>query len=485
MAMGRPSAPDDTMHERRRRGAAVAAFGMAVWLMTVPPVLAADEVPPNIVILYADDLGYGDLGCQGHPAICTPRLDRMAAEGMRFSDCYSAGEVCTPSRAALLTGRYPVRSGMCHDVRRVLHRDSRGHLPAAEITLAEALRDRGYASACIGKWHLGNFALEPAGHPHRHGFDYFFGLPHSNDMDATPAAPRDAVGRLEQDPRWWNLALWRQDAEIERPTDQAALTRRTIDEAISFVAAHERDPFLLYVPFTFPHVPLFASAEFRGRSRHGIYGDVVEELDAGVGRLLDAIADRGLDGRTFVVFSSDNGPWLTMGPQGGSAGPLRDGKGSTWEGGMRVPMIARWPGRIPAGSLHRGVVSTMDLFTTGLALAGVRPPQGVAIDGIDLRPALLENQAVDREAFFFYRGTRLFAVRSGRWKAHLVTQPAYGEPRATPHAPPLLYDLEADVGEAHDVAAQHPDVVARLMALVRAQEAACPPALSQLGNVRR
>ncbi len=473
------------MHERRR-GAAPWAGVMLVWLVGAPPsAAAAEEVPPNIVILYADDLGYGDLGCQGHPAIRTPRLDRMAAEGMRFSDCYSAGEVCTPSRAALLTGRYPVRSGMCHDVRRVLHRDSRGHLPAAEVTLAEALRERGYASACIGKWHLGNFALEPAGHPHRHGFDYFFGLPHSNDMDSTPAAPHDAVGRLEQDPRWWNLSLWRQDAEVERPTDQAALTRRTIDEAIGFVAAHEHAPFLLYVPFTFPHVPLFASAEFRGRSRHGIYGDVVEELDAGVGRLLDAIADRGLDGRTLVVFSSDNGPWLMMGRQGGSAGALRDGKGSTWEGGMRVPLIARWPGRVPAGSVHRGVVSTMDLFPTALALAGVRPPRGVAIDGVDLAPALFANRPVDREAFFFYRGTRLFAVRSGRWKAHLVTQPAYNEPRATPHEPPLLFDLETDCGEALDVAAAHPDVVARLRALARAQEAACPPAPSQLGNVRR
>lgn len=473
------------MRQRRRSGGMVAACAVALRLAAAASPGAAAEAPPNVVILLADDLGYGDLGCQGHPTIRTPRLDRMAAEGMRFSDCYSAGEVCTPSRAALLTGRYPVRSGMCHDVRRVLHRDSRGHLPAAEVTLAEALRDRGYASACIGKWHLGNFAVEPAGHPSRHGFDHFFGLPHSNDMDATPAAPPDAVGRLEQDPRWWNLALWRQDAEIERPTDQAALTRRTIDEAIGFVATHEHEPFFLYVPFTFPHVPLFASAGFRGRSRHGIYGDVVEELDAGVGRLLDKIAERGLDRRTLVVFSSDNGPWLTMGRQGGSAGPLRDGKGSTWEGGMRVPMIARWPGRIPAGSLHPGVVSTMDLFPTCLALAGVLPPPGVVIDGVDLSPALLWNRPVDREAFFLYRGTRLFAVRSGRWKAHLVTQPAYHEPRATVHSPPLLFDLEADVGETHDVAADHPQVAARLVALARAQEKSCPPAASQLGGPRR
>lgn len=473
------------MRERIRRGAAAAGCCLLAWLGARAQAGAADAVAPNVVILYADDLGYGDLGCQGHPSIRTPRLDRLAGQGMRFSDCYSAAEVCTPSRAALLTGRYPVRSGMCHDVRRVLHRDSRGHLPAAEITLAEALRERGYATACVGKWHLGNFTIEPAGHPHRHGFDFFFGLPHSNDMDATPQAPWNAVERRDQDSRWWNLSLWRQGAEIERPADQATLTRRTIDEAISFVAAHEHEPFFLYVPFTFPHVPLFASAEFRGRSRHGIYGDVVEELDAGVGRLLDALAERGLDDRTLVVFSSDNGPWLTMGPQGGSAGPLRDGKGSTWEGGMRVPLIARLPGRIPAGSVHRGVVSTMDLFPTCLALAGAAPPAGVTIDGVDLAPALFADRAVERQAFFYYRGTRLFAVRSGRWKAHLFTQPAYGEPRATPHAPPLLFDLEADVGEEHDVAADHPEVVARLLGLARAQEAACPPAASQLGAARR
>ena len=457
----------------------LAAVLAAVASMAVPAARAA-EPPPNIVILFADDLGYGDLGCYGHPTIRTPHLDRMAAEGMRFTEFYSAAEVCTPSRAALLTGRYPVRSGMCHDRFRVLRRQSLGHLPAAEITLAELLRDRGYATACIGKWHLGNFANEPAGHPLRHGFDVFFGLPHSNDMDATPAAPKGAAGRADQDPAWWNAPFYRGTELIERSADQTALTRRTIDEAVAFIEGHVDRPFFLYVPFSFPHVPLFASAEFRGRSPRGLYGDVVEELDAGVGRILDQLRERDLAGRTLVVFTSDNGPWLIMNEQGGSAGLLREGKGSTWEGGMRVPAIAWWPGHVPAGSVHRGVATALDLFPTVARLAGGSVPADRPIDGVDLSTTLATNEAAAREAFFYYRGATLFAARHGRFKAHFLTQGAYGDPQPKRHAPPLLFDLESDPAERFDVAAAHPAEVAALVAAARAHAASFTPAPSQL-----
>ncbi len=341
---------------------------LVLFLAGATALQAADrpDAKPNIVIILADDLGWGDLGCYGHPSIRTPNLDRMAAEGMRFTDFYSAGEVCTPSRAALLTGRYPIRSGMCHDRYRVLRRDSAGGLPATEITIAQAVKTRGYATACIGKWHLGNYANVAAHHPRRHGFDFYFGLPHSNDMNPTPAAPQGATSRLDQDPEWWAAPLYRNEDLIERPADQTTLTRRYTEQAVKFIHEHKGGPFFLYLAHTFPHVPLFASGKFQGQSRRGLYGDVVEEIDWSVGQVLDALRREGLDRNTLVFFTSDNGPWLTQGEAGGSAGPLRDGKGSTWEGGMREPGIAWWPGRVPAGVVTRELACTMDLFTTSL-----------------------------------------------------------------------------------------------------------------------
>jgi len=459
------------------------ALVMCVALVGHGVAVAADP-PPNVVIVLADDLGYGDLGCYGHPSIRTPHLDRMAAEGMRFTDFYSAGEVCTPSRAALLTGRYAIRSGMCHDRFRVLRTKSTGHLPDDEVTLPELLRGRGYATACFGKWHLGNFAVNPAGAPGRHGFDVFAGLPHSNDMDPTGQIPRGASGRPDPEAAWWNAGWYRGTAEgtelVEQPLDQTTLTRRAVDGAVGFIAEQGQKPFFLYVPLSFPHVPLFASEGFRGRSPRGLYGDVVEELDAGVGRILDALRQRGLAERTLVVFSSDNGPWLIMNQQGGSAGLLREGKGSTWEGGMRVPAIAWWPGRIAAGQVHRGVATMLDLFPTVAALAGAALPTDRPIDGVDLGGVLSGGAAAPREAFFYYRGQQLFAVRAGRWKAHFATQGAYGDPAPVRHDPPQLYDLEADAGERFDVAAEHPAEVARLVALARAHEASFAPPPSQL-----
>ncbi|RLS32111.1 MAG: hypothetical protein DWH79_08770 [Planctomycetota bacterium] len=478
-----PVAAARTTASQRRWGVFLVA--RLAGLLIASPAALVSAALPNIVIITADDLGWGDLGCYGHPSIRTPHLDRMAAEGVRFTDFYSAGEVCTPSRTALLTGRYAARSGMCHDRFRVLRAKSLGHLPEAEVTLAELLRERGYATACIGKWHLGSFANNPAGHPLRHGFDSFFGLPHSNDMDPTPQAPQGAPGRADQDPAWWNAPLWRNETLVEQPLEQSLLTQRTIDEAVGFIDAKAGSPFFLYVPLSFPHVPLFASEAFRGKSLRGQYGDVVEELDAGVGRILAALSNHQIAENTLVVFTSDNGPWLTMGSQGGSAGLLRDGKGSTWEGGMRVPGIAWWPGRIRPGRVHRGVATALDLFTTSARLAGGEVPADRAVDGVDLSPVLFhdgpeEPAGVARKAFFYYRGQRVFAVRSGRWKAHLLTQGAYGDPAAVAHDPPLLFDLAADPGERFNLAAEQPEVVALLVALAQEQVASFAPPPSQL-----
>lgn len=444
---------------------------------------AADITRPNIVIIFADDLGYGDLGCYGHPTIRTPNLDRMAAEGMRFTEFYSAAEVCTPSRAALLTGRYPIRSGMCHDQFRVLRSRSLGQLPDSEITLAEALKAKGYATGAIGKWHLGVPQFNPGGHPRKHGFDFYFGLPHSNDMDPTPVAPKGAGRLAEQRAEWWNAPLYRDDQIIERPADQTTLTRRYTDEAVEFIRSNKTKPFFLYFPHTFPHTPLFASKDFAGKSPRGIYGDVVEELDASVGKVLDTLRQEKLAENTLVFFTSDNGPWLIMNQQGGSAGLLREGKGSTWEGGMRVPGIAWWPGKIKP-AVQRTLASTMDLFTTSLKLAGADVPGDRPIDGLDIRPLLFGTGTVTREAYFYYRGTRLMAARSGDFKAHYMTQSAYGQPKHEEHTPPLLFNLRVDPSETHNVATNNPAVLGQIAQAVEKHKAALQPAPSQLVEVQ-
>ncbi|HXP61782.1 MAG TPA: sulfatase [Dongiaceae bacterium] len=441
--------------------------------------------PPNVIIILADDLGWGDLGCYGHPSIHTPNLDRMAAQGMRFTDFYSAGEVCTPSRAALLTGRYPIRSGMCDDKYRVLRANAAGGLPAQEVTIAQALKRSGYATACIGKWHLGNYVNDPAHSPRRHGFDYYFGLPHSNDMNPTPAAPRNATQRLDQRAEWWAAPLFRNEQLIEEPADQTTLTRRYTGEAVKFIHEHRGGPFFLYLAHTFPHVPLFASDKFKGQSRRGLYGDVVEEIDWSTGEVLEALRREGLDGNTLVFFTSDNGPWLTQNEAGGSAGPLREGKGSTWEGGMREPGIARWPGRVPAGVVTHELACTMDLFTTSLKLAGAKVPEDRIIDGVDLAPVLFGLGPSQREVFFYYRGTRLYAARKGPYKAHWITRSAYGPDSPVVHDPPLLFNLGHDAGERFDVAALHPDVVADLAAEVQRHLATVKPAKNQLEETVR
>jgi arylsulfatase A-like enzyme len=433
------------------------------------PLLAANSPatrPPNIVIILADDLGYGDLGCQGHPSIRTPNLDQMAAAGLRFTDFYSAAPVCTPSRAALLTGRLAVRSGMVGR-RGVLFPDSKGGLPQGERSLATALKAAGYATAHVGKWHLG---LHPGGRPGDHGFDFSLGLPYSNDMDDVPGLDRRAAALPNPPADGWNVPLLENGEVVERPVDQTTLTQRYTQAAVSFIERNRDKPFLLYFAHTFPHVPLFASPEFRGKSRRGIYGDTVEELDWSVGQVLSTLREQGLAENTLVVFTSDNGPWLIQGAQGGSAGLLRDGKGSTWEGGMRVPTIFSWPGRIQSG-VTSAVAHAMDLFPTALALAGAQLPQDRVYDGVDLRPLLFGQKAPTERPFFYYRGAQLSGCRLGNYKAHFVTQSGYGPDKPEVHEPPLLYDLAVDPGEQYSIASEKPEILESIAAAVAAHRA--------------
>ncbi|MEW4569599.1 sulfatase [Tautonia sp. JC769] len=448
-------------------------------LATAPPPL--DDAPrPNLVVIFTDDLGYGDLSCYGNPTIATPHLDRMAAEGQRWTQFYVGASVCTPSRAALMTGRLPIRSGMCNTRHRVLFPDSTGGLPASETTLAEALRDLGYATGAVGKWHLGH---RPEYLPTNHGFDSYYGIPYSNDMDRLPSAPSGRVAITEPQIEYFNVPLLRDTEIIERPTDQRTLTRRYTEQSVRFIRDHTEgdQPFFLYLAHSMPHVPLFRSQQFEDVSLRGLYGDVVEEIDWSVGQILDAIRGLGIAEQTLVVFTSDNGPWLTYDQQGGSAGLLRNGKGSTWEGGMREPFLAWWPGTVPAGQVVPDLGTTMDLLPTAVLLAGGEPPSDRILDGVDLRPALLDTGPSPRDSVFYYRGTELYAVRLGPYKAHFITQEPYGQnTNRIEHDPPLLFHLEHDPSERFDLSADHPEVLARIRRLADAHRATVEPVPNQL-----
>jgi arylsulfatase A len=425
----------------------------------------AQRQPPNIIVILADDLGYGDLSSFGSPNINTPRLDAMASQGQKWTNFY-VQPVCSPSRAALLTGRLPVRSGMyglpTGPAPKVIRDNAAQGLPPEEITIAELLKARGYATALVGKWHLGQL---PQFLPMRQGFDYWFGLPYSHDMRMI--APREngyqSAAYYDPKPQYWDVPLMRNGDVIERPVDHRTLTSRYTDEAVRFINEHRARPFLLYLAHSLPHIPLARSAGFEGHSRGGIYGDVIEEIDASTGRILDALKASGIDRRTLVVFTSDNGPWLPFGAHAGSGGPLRDGKGTTWEGGVRTPAVFWWPGTIRP-SVVTDIASAMDLFVTSARLAGAEPPADRVIDGVDLRARLTGTGASPRQLNFYYWDNELRAIRKGDYKAHFITSGAYGigEPRRE-HNPPLLFNLAVDPGERHDIAAAHPEIVADLL----------------------
>ena len=454
------------------------ALRIALWLAVVLPLPWAwsQERPPNLIILFADDLGYGDLGSYGHPAIRTPNLDALAHEGQRWTDFYVAAPVCSPSRGALLTGKLPIHSGLYGRRVGVLFPGQPGGIPDEETTLAEVLRELGYASGIIGKWHLGD---RPEDLPTRHGFDFWYGLPYSNDMDWSTDLGVEAFFNPKRE--YWNVPLIRShtgesghsDQILERPTDQASLTRRYTEQAVEFIEAHSDRPFLLYLPYTMPHTPLFASESFSGTSLAGRYGDVVEEIDWSVGEIRRGLERAGVAHTSLVFFSSDNGPWLSMRNDRGSAGPMRNGKGTTFEGGVRVPAVFWWPGTV-APRVVRGIGSTMDIVPTFVTLAGGSEPVG--IDGFDLSTTLTQNAAVAREVLPYYRGGELYALRKGPYKIHLITEGAFGfGPERAEHQVPLLYHLGEDPGESHDLSSERPEVLKVMLEAVAEHRASVSP----------
>ncbi|MDB4583728.1 sulfatase [Draconibacterium sp.] len=409
---------------------------------------------PNFIVIFADDMGYGDIGTFGHPTIKTPSLDRLAYEGQKWTNFYVAAPVCTPSRAGLLTGRLPIRSGMCSEKRRVLFPDSNGGLPEKEITIASALKGAGYSTACIGKWHLGHHAQYL---PNAHGFDYYFGIPYSNDMDL-----REGMNYLEAfgQPKieYFNVPLMKNNEIFERPADQTTITKRYTQEAIKFIQQNKGKPFFLYMAHSMPHVPLFRSKEFVDKSLRGLYGDVIEEIDWSVGEIISALKQNGLDKNTIVVFTSDNGPWLEFRQQGGSAGLLRGGKGGTYEGGMREPTIF-WSPEIVKPGVIAELGTTMDLLPTFAKLANVSLPTDRIYDGYDIYPVLSGIEHSQRDVVIYYRGTEVFAIRKGAYKAHFITQPEYGSNVKTIQDPPLLFNLNVDPSEKYNIADEHPEVI--------------------------
>jgi arylsulfatase A len=455
--------------------------GMGAASLTMLGILGCrslkQEKKPNIIIIFCDDLGYGDLGAFGHPTILTPNLDKMAAQGQRWTSFYAAASVCTPSRAALVTGRYPIRSGLCSDKRRVLFPDSKGGIPSAEITIAEALKSVGYTTACIGKWHLGHL---PPYLPTEHGFDYYYGIPYSNDMDYVGGENAFEKVRYRPKTEYWNVPLMRNKEVIERPADQNTITQRYTREAVQFIKQNKDKPFFLYFPHSMVHTPLFASDEFDGTSRRGLFGDVMTEVDWSVGEILKTLEKERLAENTLIVFSSDNGPWLSMLQAGGSAGLLRMGKGTTWEGGMREPTIFYLPGRIkPATIMDMG--ATLDLFPTACALAGAPIPDDRAMDGYDLSPVLFNGEAGPRDTMIYYRGEQIYAARKGPYKAHFITQGAYGMGGdRTEQKVPLLFHLEHDPSEKYNIADQHPEVIEEIKRVVEEHKKTVKPVENQL-----
>lgn len=451
----------------------ILSLGLALFAPLVAPAADPDRAAkPNVVIIFADDLGYGDLSCYGATQWKTPHLDALAQQGVRFTDFYVAQAVCSASRAALLTGCYPNRVGISG----ALGPGSRIGLNPEETTIADVAKTRGYATGMVGKWHLGHL---PKFLPTRQGFDSYYGLPYSNDM--WPHHPEAKPGSYPPLPMYKNEKIVNPNVSAE---DQTQLTKDYTTRAVQFIQANKEKPFFLYVAHSMPHVPIFASKAFQGSSHYGLFGDVIQEIDWSVGEIVKTLKTLGLAENTLVIFTSDNGPWLSYGNHAGSAGPLREGKGTAWDGGVREPFIASWPGKIPAGSVCQEPAMTIDLLPTVAAVIGADLPQK-KIDGKDITPLLKGTpgaKSPQNAYWFYYKQNELHAVRSGPWK--LVLPHTYRSMQGQApgkdgipgkyiqkKAEQALYNLQADIGETTDVSAQHPDVVQALLAHAEAARA--------------
>ena len=497
-----------TGYNRRCATRLTAVLGALLVLLSTPSIATTDKhnpregYTPNIVILYTDDMGWGDLGVFGHPYIRTPSIDRLAREGQQWTDFYVPAPVCSPSRAALLTGRHPVRTGLYGVGTPVMFPgDTRG-IGHSEVTLAEALKAKGYRTGILGKWHLGD---APEFFPTRHGFDYWYGIPYSNDMQYVGRPSVEDLFRLQQegknaelgaifadflksfeDPDYadYHVPLWRSecteqgctDELVEQPTVQPTLTARLTKEAVRFVTTQADRPFFLYLPYTMPHLPIFADEAFQGRSLGGPYGDTIEEIDWSVGEIIKALETAGLDENTLVFFSSDNGPWHSASTEfSGSAGPLRGSKQEVYEGGVRVPTVFWWPGKvIPKITSELG--SVLDLYSTIATITGI--DASTAVDGFDLTQSLFTGAASPRKEVALYRKGELRAYRKGDYKLHLYDSAQGGSPLETPE----LYNLKRDIAEQENIAAKHPEIVADLLRAVEMHQATMtrkPPLFDQ------
>jgi arylsulfatase A len=404
----------------------------------IPSLSRQESSRPNIVFIFCDDLGYGDVGCFGAANILTPNIDQLAANGLKFTSFYSLSPVCSPSRAGLLTGRYPVRTG----VTAVLFPESWTGLPQEEFTMAEMLKAEGYATGITGKWHLGHHHQHL---PLQHGFDEYFGIPYSNDMEGL---------------------VYLRNNEVETPeVDQRFLTQRITAEALDFIDRHRDQPFFLYIPHVMPHVPLYVSPGFEGKSSRGLYGDVVEELDWSVGQIISGLNELNLLENTIVVFTSDNGPWNGLREMGGSAGALRDGKFRTYEGGMRVPAVVMWKNRISPGSEYSGLASMADWFPTFAAATGAILPGSLVLDGENILPLMTANGGRIGDEFIYFSPSGPEAYRKGQWKVKKAFAGHNGSInmlKAEPHGD-VLFDVENDPGETKDLSSYHPEIFERMM----------------------
>ena len=424
-----------------------------------------DKSTPNFVVIFADDMGYGDVASFGNPNIRTPNLDRMGAEGQKWTQFYSADPVCTPSRAGLLTGRYPIRNGMTSPKSAVLFPNSNGGLPQSEITIAELLKQKDYATACIGKWHLGHL---PQYLPTTQGFDYYYGIPYSNDMDFVPGSEsyRDsAVANPDFYPKVsaYNVPLLENESTIERPTDQTSITKRYTEKAVSFIKENKDKPFFLYLPHSMPHIPLFAGEDFAGKSPRGHYGDVIEEIDWCVGQVMTTLEELNIEDNTVVVFTSDNGPWLLFHSHGGSAGLLRAGKGTSFEGGQRVPTFFWGPG-IVKQKIVREIGSSIDLMHTFASLSGCTIPNDRKMDSYDLSGVLKGEEVSPRQEFYYWAYGELIGMRNTTHKLMVDKREEVVYWQKLENEKPYLFNLGVDPSEKYNLYDKEPDIVERLQA---------------------
>ena len=459
-------------------------FALFFLFSSIPFEAHENHIPPtqqpNFVLFFADDMGWGDMGSYGHPTVKTPQLDALARKGQKWTNFYAVESVCSPSRAGLLTGRLPIRSGLYGEKLPVLFENDPYDFPSSEETLAEALKKKGYTTGIIGKWHLGN---STGSLPTKHGFDYWYGIPYSNDMPMTIGPSREEILKALQNKNqefleataqlyieaytlpketYWDVSLFESKATssgtihnlVEKPAQQNTLTERFTQKATSFIRQNKNKPFFLYVPYAKPHVPLFPGKNFKGKSAAGIYGDAIEEIDWSVGEIVKTLKKLGLHKNTLVVFTSDNGPWLKIKRSRGSAGPFRGGKRSTWEGGVRVPALFWWPGKISPHSVW-GMGSTLDLFPTFLSLASV-PSENRVLDGVNLRETLFHRKPSPRKRMPYFLAGQLRAFREGPYKIHLK------DPETGEAIKPRVFHLGHDPGEKINLAKTHPHIIKSL-----------------------